>query len=441
MSKKLAHHEAFGYEPLRMKPAHFASGFFTALDDSVFANELLNKVAVTKTNKGLVGDYSAEEILGRLRGRKLIEEAMTQANVELLRVLINGIVNNDSAMYPAFKPYKPKGNDYTFISPRVLTKGSQTDGYAGHFVVTVLGATPEGRAVLDFARMIAKESASTLERFVNPLLTDKSESSGLSERYDLEYGELTAERIGRVATQMRAQTASLARLCKNLADYSHYRRIRYLVVGLQAWLMNYLLRTAALDGTAPLLLCDFLGEKEGAIRQQSQHCYARLREIVRLAYLNLANVGRFSVNWVADGLFAWQNRDGENDFRFLEQHFGDLALRMGYAQPRASRVPQKHFELQPDTLRTLMLSILPHEASSAITFDELCEKLRCTWSIVVGGHAKDYEILRRSGYFGFDEADLQRNAAAFGTRLESLNLAVAPSDGLVLCSREIGEVL
>lgn len=442
MSKKLAHHEAFGYEPLRMKPAHFASGFFTALDDSVYANALLNKVAVTKTNKGLVGDYSAEKILGSLRDGKLIEEAMTQANVELLRVLVNGIVNNDSAMYPAFKPYKPKGNDYTFISPRVLTKGSQTDGYAGHFVVTVLGATSEGRAVLDFARTIAKESPSTLERFVNPLLTDKSESSGLAEKYDLDYGELTVERIGRITRQMRTQTEALARLCENLADYSHYRRIRYLILGLLAWLMNYILRTAALDGGIdPLLLCDFLGEKEGPIRQQSQLCYARLRETVRRAYLNLADAGHFSKNWIADGLFAWRNREGENDFRFLEQHFGDLALRMGYAQPRASRVPQKHFELQPDTLRTLMLSILSHEAASAITFDELCERLRCTWSIVVGGHAKDYEILRRSGYFGFDEADLQHNADAFATRLESLNLAVAPSDGLVLCSREIGEVL
>ena len=441
MNKKPAHHEALGYEPLRMKPAHFASGFFTALDDSVYVNELLNKVAVTKSNKGLIGDYSAEQVLDHLRDNELIEESMTQADVELLRILVNGIVNNDSAMYPAFKPYKPKGNDYTFISPRVLTKGSQTDGYAGYFIVTVLAATPEGMAVLDFARTISKECPSTLEHFVNPLLTNDSESSGLAEKYDVDYGELTAGRIDPITEQMRTQTKALARLCENLADYSHYRRIRCLVLGLLAWLMNYLLRTAALKGTAPLLLCDFLGEKEGSIRQQSQTCYARLREIVRLAYQSLADAGRFSKNWIADGFFARRNHEGAHDFQFLEQHFGELAVRMGYAQPRASQVPQKHFELQPDTLRTLMLSILHHEAASAITFDELCERLRSTWGIVVGGHTKDYEILRRSSYFGFDEADLQRNAAAFAAQLESLNLAVEPSDGLVLCSREIGEVL
>ena len=139
-------------------------------------------------------------------------------------------------------------------------------------------------------------------------------------------------------------------------------------------------------------------------------------------------------------MFRRRGQD-EDDFRFLEEHFGDLALRMGYAQPRASRVPQKHFELQPDTLRALMLSILDHNAQSAIRFDEVCDRLNDTWGIVVGGSGTDGETLRKQGYFGFDEAHLQRNANAFAARLESLNLAVEPSDGLILCSREIGEVL
>lgn len=121
MDKKQAHFEAFGYEPLRMKPAHFASGFFMALSGGVHANELLNKVAVTKANKGLLDDYAPEEVLARLRNDKLIADTMAQPDVELLRIQVNGVVNNDDAMYPAFSPYRPKGNDYTFISPRVLT--------------------------------------------------------------------------------------------------------------------------------------------------------------------------------------------------------------------------------------------------------------------------------------------------------------------------------
>ena len=441
MDKKQAHFEALGYEPLRMKPAHFAAGFFISLTDKIYSDEVLNKVAVIKANKGLQEGYTAEAVVDRLRSDSLIANAMSQADVELLRVQVNGVVNNDAAMFPAFNPYRPKGNDYTFISPRLLTKANRTDGYAGHFMVNILATTESGRAVLDFARQIAEEAPGTLERFLNPLLADNdAESSEIAEKYEGSFGKLEPARIDRVAARMQAQSEALARLCKNLADYSHYRKIRYLILGLLAWLMTYLLRTAAVRTTEPVLLFDFFGPSNGPIRSQSQTCYSRLRETVGRAYQELADAGEFSVNPVRNKVFRRRGRD-EDDFRFLEEHFGDLALRMGYAQPRASRVPQKHFELQPDTLRALMLSILDHDARSAIRFDEVCDRLNNTWGIVVGGSGTDAETLRHQGYFGFDEAHLQRNANAFAARLESLNLAVEPSDGLILSSRDIGAIL
>lgn len=441
MDKKQAHFEAFGYQPLRMKPAHFASGFFISLTDEVYGNELLNKVAVIKSNKGLQRGYSPDAIMDRLRSDSLITDTMAQAEVELLRVQVNGVVNNDDAMYPAFRPYRPKGNDYTFISPRVLTDANRTDGYAGHFVATVLAATDTGKAVLDFASSVADEPPGTLERFVNPLLAGESKSSGLAENYEINFGELEASRVAQIAEQMQVQSQALLRLCENLVAYSHYRRIRYLILGLLAWLMSYLLRTAAVHAIEPVLLFDFVGRRDGPIRSQSQTCYSRLRETIGNAYRDMADAGRFSVDPIENRVFARTGRQDEDDFRFLEQHFGDLALRMGYAQPRASSVPQKHFEFQPDTLRALMLSILDHNAQSAITFEELCDRLGETWSIVIGGSNSDAEKLRQRGYFGFDETHLQHNAAEFAARLESLNLAVEPSDGLILCSRDIGEVL
>ena len=440
MDKKQVHLEAFGYEPLRMKPAHFASGFFAALIGRVHTNEILNKVAVVKANKGLLGGYAPEAVMERLRNEGLIVQTLTQADTELLRIQVNGVVNNDAAMYPAFSPYRPKGNDYTFISPRVLTKGNRTDGYAGYFVATVLGATDAGRAVLASARETANGTPGTLERFVRPLLDDDGRQLDLAKGYEHDYGELPPVRIARISDRMRRQTEALVRLSENLVDYGRYRRIRYLILGLLAWLMSYLLKTAAVHAADPLLLFDFIGEKEGPVRSQSQACYARLRETVRRAYRDLASVGRFSVDPIEQGTFA-RSSGTEADFRFLEEHFGDLALRMGYAQPRASRVPQKHLEFQPDTLRMLMLSILDRDAANAITFDEVCSRLSDAWSVVVGGVGADSETLRRHGYFGFDEADLQRNAVAFADRLKRLDVAVEPSDGLVLCSRDIGEVL
>ena len=443
MTKRQAHFQAFGYEPRRMKPAHFASGFFIALTGQVYPNELLNKVAVIGTNRGLQQDYAAEAVLARLQEDGLIAQAMAQPDVELLRVQVNGVVNNDAAMYAAFPPYRPHGNDYTFLSPRVLTNTTRTDGYAGHFVFTVLDSTVSGSAVLNAGRVLAEEPPGALEQLVEPLLKDEDpETRDLQESYERDFGVLDPPRIDTIAAQMQAETEALHRLCANMQGYSHYKKIRYYVLGLMAWLMSYILKTAspAQPGT-PLMFFDFMGERDGRIRSQSQACYARLRETVRRSYTEFAASGRFDPDPVAAGLFSPKKRPDETDFKFLEQHFSDLALRMGYIQPRASQVRLKHFELQPDTLRVLMLSILDIDARNAITLDEVCERLGETWSVVVGALGKDLETLRDQDYFGFDEEDLRHNTAAFSQHLKSLNMAFEPSDGLVLCSTDIGEVL
>ena len=448
MTKRRAHFQAFGYEPLRMKPAHFASGFFIALTQQVYPNELLNKVAVIKANKGLLGDYTVESLFARLQEDKLIAETMTQEDVGLLRVQMNGIVNNDSAMYPAFPPYRPKGNDYTFISPRMLTTANRTDGFAGFFVFTILEQTKSGMAVLKVGHELAKEPQGALEQFIEPLRNDENpETRDLQEDYERDFGELDQARINEISGNMQAETDALKCLCANMQGYSHYKKIRYYVLGLLAWLMSYMLKTASqTQSKTSLMFFDFTGKKGGRIRSQSQACYARLRETVRRSYIEFADAGRFDPNPFDEGLFNPRVRNSrtrpeDTDFKFLETHFSDLALRMGYIQPRASQVPQKHFELQPDTLRVLMLSVLDGDAQNAITLDKVCERLKETWHIVMGGLSKDIKTLRSQHYFGFDEEDLQKNTTAFSRHLQKLNMAFEPSDGLVLCSRDIGEIL
>ncbi len=443
MTKRQAHFQAFGYEPLRMKPVHFASGFFIALKGQVYANELLNKVAVTQANKGLQHGYTAEDLLAKLKADQLVSSTMTQADVELLRVQVNGVVNNDAAMYPAFHPYRPKGNDYTFISPRVLTTANRTDGFAGLFVFAVLDETASGKAILDAGRELAAEPQGALEQLVAPLLEDEDpETRELLESYERDFGVLDPARIASIAADMQAETDALQRLCANMMGYSHYKKIRYYVLGLLAWLMSYMLKTASPEQSkTPLMFFDFMGERDGRIRTQSQTCYARLRETVRRSYSEFAASGRFDPDPIAKGLFSPKERPDETNFKFLEEHFSNLALRMGYIQPRASRVRLKHFELQPDTLRVLMLSILDVDAGNAITLDDVCKRLGHTWSVVVGALGVDLESLREQDYFGFDEEDLRHNTAAFSQHLKSLSMAFEPSDGLVLCSTDIGEVL
>lgn len=443
MTKRRAHFQAFGYEPRAMKPAHFASGFFIALTGRVYVNEVLNKVAVIGANKGLQEGYTPEDVFARLREDEVIEGSMAQADVELLRRQVNGVVNNDSAMYPAFRPYSPAGNDYTFLSPRMLTKSARTDGYAGFFVFTILGETDSGKAVLDAGRTLVHEPSGTLEQFVEPLIVDEVPfDHDLEEGYERDLGVLDPVRVTAISSEMQAETEALRRLCVNMQEYSHYKKIRYYILGLLAWLMSYMLKTTSTRQSArSLLFFDFTGIREGRIRSQSQACYARLRETVRRSYSEFAASGRFDFDPIAAGVFSPRNRPDEVDFKFLERHFNDLAIRLGYIQPRASQVHLKHFELQFDTLRVLMLSISGIEAENAIPLDEVCKWLAETWNVVVGARVGDLDALREQDYFGFDEEDLQQNTAAFAQRLKSLNMAFEPSDGLVLCSRDIGEVL
>lgn len=443
MTKRQAHFRAFGYEPRRMKPAHFASGFFIALTGQVYGNEVLNKVAVTGATKGLQEGYTAEDVFARLQKDGLISGGIAQANVELLRVQVNGVVDNDAAMFPAFRPYRPPGNDYTFFSPRMLTNSARTDGFAGFFVFTVLDATASGKAVLDAGRALADEPSGTLEQFVEPLLADEEpESRELRESYESDFGVLDPTRVATVAADMQTETKALERLCTNMQGYSHYKKIRFYILGLLAWLMGYMLKTASnRPSVRPLLFFDFTGRKEGRVRSQSQACYARLRESVRRSYHAFATCGRFDSDPITAGVFSSKKRPDEVDFKFLEEHFNDLAVRMGYVQPRAAQVPLKHFELHPDTLRVLMLSVAGTEAGNAIPLDDVCERLGEIWSVVVGALGRDLEALQQQDYFGFDEEDLRHNTAAFAHRLKSLNMAFEPSDGLVLCSTDIGEVL
>ena len=443
MTKRKAHFQAFGYEPLRMKPAHFASGFFIALTGKVFTNELLNKVAVIRTNKGLLQGYTPEDVYTQLRTEELISLEVTQSDVELLRVQINGVVNNDDAMYAAFRPYRPKGNDYTFISPRLLTTENRTDGFAGYFVKTILGETDSGRDVLKAGQALVAQPQGALEQLIEPLLEDENpELLDLQERYESTLGELDQARISDIAATMQSETVALQRLCDSLQGYGHYKKIRYFVLGLLAWLMRYLLKTSSHPKSeAPLMFFDFVGEKYGRVRAQSQACYARLRETVRRSYSEFAAAGRFDSDPIAEGLFSRQTEIEDTDFRFLEDHFNDFALRMGYVQPRTSRVQQKHFEIQHDTLRVLMLSILDSDASITITLDEVCKRLCETWGVMTGALGDDLEALRRQDYFGFDEEDLRQNSDAFSQELKNLNMAFEPSDGLVLCSTDIGEAL
>lgn len=439
MSNQTIHCDALGYEPFRMKPVHFAAGFFLSLAEGRYDLELLNKAAVIKHKKGLLEDYTHEGLRERLlEQERIIDSGMTVDEVKLLRIQINGVVGNDDAIYGAFPPYKkPPGVAYSMVSDRYLFDKEPLDGCSGSFIHQVLTTTRQGTEILDFARRRLAYHASTLELLLAPLLDEEGTREPFQIAYEDRFGTLPKARLKAIARDMAKQTLAISTLCRNLEDQAcHSTQLRYLVLGLCSWLFVYLHRVAAQahgrERRDPLFVMDFLGDANRRVRAASRLSFARQRGLVFESYNALRDHGKIEFQ---DRDFARdKEKRGQPDFRFLEEHYSDLAVRIGFAQPRASQARRKHFELQPDTTRLLTLSVVEPD-QPVLTLEELAANLRETWGICFGGCADDLALLRDFGHEGLDEdADLQPNRQAVVNLLKRLNLAVEPSDGLILCA-------
>lgn len=425
------HFAAFGFEPLRMKPVHFASGFFLSITGYHYELRLLNQAAVARHKDGLKDDYTADGL-----GSALIADGRASRNLsadafKLLKFQVNGVVDNDNAVFATFSPYKMSfGNDYTMVSDKFLTNHKRLDGYSGYFLHQVLAQTTPGRDVIKYARTWITEHNSPLEHMVSPLLDADSSREDWENPYSARFGDLDKSRLRATATLMADQTVALRTLCANLEKQcSHHSRLRYLVMGLCSWLFLYTQKYSQANHRSPILVMDFLGAALGQMRMQSRYSFARQRELVFNSYEELRR--RKQLDCSEDDVESIR----QTKYKFLEQHFSDLAIRIGFAQPRAAQARRKHFELQPDTARMLLMSIVAPKGME--TLQEASIKLRETWGVCFGGCDDDHVQLSNAGYTGLDTDDhLQPNAGAFVQLMKRLNLAVEPSDGLVLIAAD-----
>ncbi|MBI4664261.1 MAG: hypothetical protein HY735_36155 [Verrucomicrobia bacterium] len=422
---------AFGFNTdHRVKPVHFATGFFVSLLRRRYRAELLNNVVAFTDGRDHKGNYALPNLHETLRAAAKVRAGIGQRELHQLRKHLRSLANNDEAVFPLYGE-KEYGCDYTTASSDILTRTRDDHGFSGHLVYTVLKGTPQGREVLEFAEAWMTQAHAPLRQVYQPLLDDLPEDFNMTERYAAKFGELDTKRVNRIAKQMAAQTGALVTLCRNAeALTASETRLRCLIVGLCLWLFRYLIEEGVTSQDESfVLLADTVGDSSSRLRAQSRWSYSRLREALVASFAGFAEQGRFD-----ECEEAWEyvktHLDGRPKF---EEFYGTIALRSGLAQPRASRVPAKHFEPQPDTLRVLVLSVLPRD-EELLVLPQLFDRLYATWGLVYGGRADDARVLRDLGYAGLDQDhDLTPNINALVNLLAELGLATRFSDGLVMC--------
>lgn len=436
-AERRVHGTILGYQPLRMKPVHFATNFLLALTGRYYRLEYLNKASVLKLapkdSQRVLDEYPSERLHPILVEQGRLNKTIDLNAFRTLRAHLGAAYNNDGAALAAsFAPYSTFGADYSAPSVRYISNTSKNHGHSGSFVLTILQASKEGRTTLDAVRNLLDLPPPPLAALGAPLLDDEDES-WVDQRDNL-FDPIDADWAADIAVRMTDVTTAIGRLATNLARQRSSYALRYIVLGLCCWLFTYMMRKG---GDEPLLLIDALQGGNPRIRAQSRATYARQLDLFSLSYDRAFTTGSAhgldEADWT---VFATSVKARQ----ILEEHFRDLGVRIGIVQPRSAVAKHKHIELQADTMRVLVLSLLEDE--QVLTMTEFSERLRSTWSLLVGAAAQDGELLRGNRFGPLDrDDDLRPNAVAFEALLIRLGLAVEPSDGLTLVAINAEELI
>ena len=422
---------AFGFNTdRRIKPAHFASGFLLALTGTNYKQTTLNFTVASPSKKEPEGKYKLDLLKGHLVEQGSINESMADRDIHLLRSHLQSVADNDGAVNAMFGKKAGFGSDYSISSADLITRFKDNDGFSGHFVKIVLQRSADGRKILEAVLNWLQQDRSVGRALLSPLIDEEAIEENLEEKAIAHLGVITIDRRDAIASLMQKETTAIARVCENANGMTLETKLRFVVIALGCWLAAYLRKTACTGlNESLLLLADMSNGQSQKMREQSRWSYSRFREALSVCFQNLADRGDFS-ECEAEWEWVLENQEGKPK---IEEFYREILIRNGLAQPRASRIAAKHFELQPDTLHVLTLSALARK-EGLVALPEFLDRLFEIWAICFGGRSLDPDLLAQSGYTGLDrDRDLTPNTEGLVALLIDLGLATRYSDGIVMC--------
>lgn len=422
---------AFGFNTnRRVKPVHFASGFFLALTGINYKQKSLNFTIASPSKKEPEGTYKLSLLKGHLIERQIINASMTDSDIHKLRRQLESVGDNDGAVNAMFGEKPGYGCDYSISSHDLVSRLSDNDGFTGQFVKMIFEKSPDGIRVLDAVRGWLQQRSSVARMLLSPLIDGEGSEVDLELKASNHLGEMLSERREAIAQLMAEETAGVLRVCENVDSMTLETKLRFVVIICGCWLAAYLRKVActALHESL-ILLTDMSNGESHKMREQSRWSYSRFREALSACFQNLAERGVFSD---CEPLWDYVREKKEGKPK-IEEFYREILIRNGLAQPRAGGIAAKHFELQPDTLHVLTLSVLS-KTEGLVALSTYLDRLFGTWAICFGGRSMDPDRLVESGYTGLDQdRDLSPNAEGLVSLLADLGLATRYSDGLVMC--------
>jgi len=286
-----------------------------------------------------------------------------------------------------------------------------TDGGLGAVLLSVLSASEAGRLVLEAIDSILDQPSP-----IGDLAAPFIETEELLPRPPF---QCETEQL---ATLMMRQTEALGNLARRLqGNFTPETQARLIILGLCLWILIATVKWSELACDTQnhrILLADFTQRPRRPLRRASWSSVVQTRrqleDYVKLCKESNPPVGDPG-NW--PDLFDY------------------LGKRCGLIQPRSDKSRgRRYIEPMSDTIRVIVMSCFQQE-ETLLPFVKLTERIRLTWSIVVGAEQDDPERIRMAGLSNLQEDDdLGTNVAAFRERLEDLQLAIRLSDGEHRCA-------
>ncbi len=467
----------FSVNSSSIKPVHVANGFFRTILKEAYNLDAIGKLSYTRSNKGTTPPQTKLDKIHKeyVDSNKLDIQNVTKEEFELLRQTSQSIVEADKGVYGF------KGNEmvsYTLPSKYFLTTSS-THTISGDFIGSLINKS--GSKIIDIIKEDLNDDNDPITLLFYPAINmDKIEPivwEGLAldqiNGYNKGYFKELVDNIQK----------SFDCLEKNLRvhpnKYVHLRQVNFLAIyHIILYISNLEYIYKLTDIKRPFLLdCSFDSKSEVAkasslcisqINQSMSRCYSKLiadelknqpfKEDFLKDVLNSdevpvydnkvqkkENKQAFSEIWtLAKEKVSSASNDDEKfmilgsaiyDMLELEgsstiiKYLKALGIKAGMFYPQANSVPNKRFVLATETLEVILKSCI--EPNKSITLDELLDTLWERFNILVGGRAKDEEILLESGIYHADSDSLKNNQKSFVDLLEKMNFAELLADGIL----------